>query len=201
MGEKEGGGRLVGMFLIVRVVVRDMQYSTVNSQFFHALAPQPDDHSLDGMLYTLMELTNSITAHIFPALPSEPTLTHTTSTLSNPPPSKDMLAAEILIPPPNPSFPHPYLYVSNRYNPGTEGDTIAIYSLVDKEKPVLINEVHTGLKHVRGMEFGGESGKWLAVGGLLGGGVKVFERIEGGRDLKVVAENETIEAPAGFLWM
>jgi len=34
-----------------------------------------------------------------------------------------------------------------------------------------------------------------------GGGVRVFERVDGGRNLKLVAENSSIEAPTGFLWV
>ncbi|KAG2158683.1 uncharacterized protein EDB93DRAFT_1076435 [Suillus bovinus] len=38
------------------------------------------------------------------------------------------------------------------------------------------NEVRTGLNHVQGMAFGGDEDKYLVVGGVEGGGVKVFER-------------------------
>lgn len=161
-----------------------------------------DKNLLDGMLYTLLELTSSIAAHTFLPLPSEPVLTHTTSTLTNPLPlPNDMLAAEILVPKTNASFPDPYLYVSNRNDPGPDGDTIAIFSLENKEKPVLVKEVSTGLRHVRGIVFGGPGDRWLVAGGVNGGGVRVFERTEGGRNLKVVAENKTIIAPTGFLWV
>lgn len=154
------------------------------------------------MLYTLIELTSSLSAHRMPPLPAEPTLTHTTSTLSNPLPlPNDMLAAEILVPAINSAFQTPYLYISNRNDPSPEGDTIAIFTLEDKEKPVLVNEVRTGLKHVRGIVFGGPDDKWLVAGGVLGGGVKVFERTEGGKNLKVVAELKDIEAATGFLWI
>lgn len=112
-----------------------------------------------------------------------------------------MCAAEILCPDPNSTFPEPYLYASNRNDPSPEGDTIAIFSLHDKEKPKLIEEVRTGLKHVRGMVFGGPDDKWLVTGGVYNGGVKIFERIEGGKKLKVVAENDSIKAPTAFLWL
>jgi len=112
-----------------------------------------------------------------------------------------MLAAEILVPIPNKTYPEAYLYVSNRNDPSPDGDTIAIFSLSDKERPRLVEEVRTGLKHVRGIEFGGPDDKWLVAGGVNGGGVKVFERIEGGKNLRVVAENDSIEAPTAFLWV
>jgi hypothetical protein len=50
------------------------------------------------------------------------------------------------------------------------------------------------------MAFGGPDDKWLVAGGALGGGVKVFERVDGGKGLKVVAANSSVEAPTGFLW-
>lgn len=112
-----------------------------------------------------------------------------------------MLAAEILIPPTNATFPTPYLYLSNRNNPSPGGDTIAIFSISNPDSLELIVEVKTGLNHVRGMLFGGPDDKWLVAGGANGGGIKVFERADGGRNLKAVAENDSIEAPTGFLWV
>lgn len=155
-------------------------------------------------MYTLLELTSSLAAHRLPPLPAEAALMHTAPTLSpenQHPLPNDMLAAEILVPPPSAAFPTPYLYVSNRNDPSPEGDTIAIFSLADKETPVLVKEVRTGLKHVRGIVFGGPDDKWLVAGGVLGGGVKVFERTGGGADLRVVAGVEGVEAPTGFLWI
>ncbi len=112
-----------------------------------------------------------------------------------------MLAAEILIPQPNALFPTPYLYVSNRNDPSPDGDIISIFDFAsDSSKLQLIAEVRTGLNHARGMVFGGENDKYLVVGGVNGGGVKVFERINGGLGLKEVAKNEGIKAPTGFLW-
>jgi hypothetical protein len=121
--------------------------------------------------------------------------------MSNPPTAPhDMLAAELLIPAPNRTFSTPYAYVSNRNDPSPEGDTIAIFSIAG-DSLELVAEVRTGLKHLRGMVFGGADDKWLVAGGVHGGGVKVFERIDGGKGLKVVAENGGIEAPTGFLWV
>lgn len=143
-----------------------------------------------------------LTKHRFPQLPAEPTFLTSTPTMSNPPPSLgNMLAAEILIPPTNATFPTPYLYLSNRNNPSPGGDTIAIFSISNPDSLELIVEVKTGLNHVRGMLFGGPDDKWLVAGGANGGGIKVFERADGGRNLKAVAENDSIEAPTGFLWV
>lgn len=156
----------------------------------------------DDILYTVLELTSEVTAHRFPPLPAEPTLLATVPTMSKfpgPPAEIGMLAAEILLPAPNKTYPTPYLYVSNRNDPSPEGDVIAIYSVANPEKVELVAEVRSGLKHLRGMVFGGPDDKYLVAGGALGGGVKVFERIEGGKGLKEVASVH-LEAPTGFLW-
>lgn len=111
-----------------------------------------------------------------------------------------MLAAEILIPTPNERFPDPYLYVSNRNDPSPEGDTVSIFSIVDDALD-LISEVPTGLNHARGMAFGGPDSEWLVIGGTKGGGVKIFQRIEGGKNLKLVAHDPSVQSPTGFAWL
>ncbi len=121
------------------------------------------------------------------------------SKFPGPPSVLGMLAAEILLPVPNKSYPTPYLYVSNRNDTSPEGDVIAIYSVADPEKIELVAEVRSGLKHLRGMLFGGPDEKYLVAGGVQGGGVKVFERIDGGKGLKEIASVD-LEAPTGFLW-
>ncbi|KAI0785745.1 putative isomerase YbhE [Abortiporus biennis] len=153
-------------------------------------------------LYTLLELSSEIVAHRFPPLPEEPMLLDTVPTMQEfpPPPAVlDMLAAEILIPKPNEKYSIPYLYVSNRNDPSPEGDVISIYSIENPEKIVPVNEVRSGLKHARGMVFGGPDDKYLIAGGVLGGGVKIFERINGGKDLKEIVR-VALDAPTGFLW-
>jgi 6-phosphogluconolactonase (cycloisomerase 2 family) len=122
--------------------------------------------------------------------------------MSNPVPTpNEMLAAEILIPPTNATFPTHYLYLSNRNDPSPEGDIISIFSIEEPGSLELIKEVRTGLKHVRGIVFGGQDDQYLVVGGARGGGVKVYERVDGGKDLKVVAEYADVEAPTGFWWL
>lgn len=156
----------------------------------------------DGVLYTALELTNEVSAHLLPPLPAAPTLVTHVSTLSKPPPQpalSEMKVAEILLPKPSSAFPTPYLYVSNRNDPSPAGDTIAIYSLLRNNSLELVAEVSTGLKHLRGMLFGGPDEKWLVAGGAEGGGVKVFERTEGGKGLKEIA-SIPLDAPTGFLW-
>jgi len=122
--------------------------------------------------------------------------------MSHPPPTpNEMLGAEIIIPKTNASFPTPYLYLSNRNDPSAEGDIISIFAIEGPDSLELIAEVRSGLKHLRGMVFGGPDDKFLVAGGARGGGVKVFERINGGKSLKAIASNDSVEAPTGFLWL
>ncbi|TFK90252.1 putative isomerase YbhE [Polyporus arcularius HHB13444] len=158
----------------------------------------------EDVVYTLLELTSEVTAHRLPPLPAEPILLDTFRTMANPPPPQfatDMLAAEILVPPPNASYPTPYVYVSNRNDPNPAGDTIAIFTTVGANaKCGYVREVRSGLKHLRGMVFGGLDDKWLVAGGVHGGGVKIFERTESGKGLKEIASVD-VAAPTGFLWL
>jgi len=155
-------------------------------------------------LYTLLELNLKLAVHALPPLPASPTPLTSLFTLSAPIPIPDgMSAAEILLPEPNESFPEAFIYTSNRNDPNPGGDTIAIFSLAaGDDKPALVNEVRTGLTHVRGMEFGGDDDRYLVVGGVEGGGVKVFERVDGGKGLEEVAKlgADVVESPTGFLW-
>lgn len=153
-------------------------------------------------MYTVHELTNELSAYRFPPAPEGPTHLATLSTLLSTPPEarSNMFAAEILLPAPNAHFPTPYIYVSNRNDPSPGEDTIAVFSTADAEGGMqLVAEVRSGLKHLRGMQFGGPEDRWLIAGGVLGGGVKVFERVDGGKGLEEVA-SLGLEAPTGFLW-
>ncbi|KAG6332936.1 hypothetical protein ID866_6152 [Astraeus odoratus] len=154
-------------------------------------------------MYTLLELASRLSVHAFPPSDTSPpqrSLSTLPSPLSSP---RDMLAAEILLPQPNEVFSKPYIYVSNRNDPSLGGDTIAIFSLAAGEtEPELVTQVRTGLKHLRGMSFGGDNDRWLVAGGAEGGGIKVFERTDGGKDLREVASLDAVLAarPTSFLW-
>ncbi|RPD57854.1 putative isomerase YbhE [Lentinus tigrinus ALCF2SS1-7] len=158
----------------------------------------------EDIVYTLLELTSEVSAYCLPPHPAEPIPLDTVRTMANPPPSPlaaDMLAAEILVPPPNATFPNPYVYVSNRNDPDPAGDTIAIFTAVGMNRKIgYVREVRSGLKHLRGMVFGGPENRWLIAGGAHGGGVKIFERTEGGKGLKEVASID-LAGPTGFLWL
>jgi hypothetical protein len=155
---------------------------------------------LDGVIYTLLELSSGITAHTLPPLSDgvSPRLLASAPTLSNPSARPTLstedstpevpsvnnalaevvdlprLAAEILLPAPNATYPEPYIYVSNRNDPHPDGDIIAVFkpltpSEVEQSKEPgqlkLIAEIRSGLQHLRGMIFFGPDDKvsWLAM--------------------------------------
>jgi hypothetical protein len=158
---------------------------------------------LDDILYTLGELSLHLIAHRLPALPEEPVFLGEVPTLPYEPAS-DMLAAEILHTPASALSPS-LLYISNRNDPSPEGDLITIFTPITPEspKPKRVGELRTGLKHIRGVIFSGENDKYLVVGGNNGGGVKVYERLEGGLTFKELANltGEGAEKPTGFIWL
>lgn len=119
-----------------------------------------------------------------------------------PPTAKEsgMLAAEILIPPPNDDYPIPLIYVSNRNDPSPDGDVISIFSIVHPEELEPVAEIRAGLNHLRGMAFGGPSNKYLVAGGVTSGKIKVFERVDKGRGLVELTTVEAV-APTAFLWL
>ena len=168
----------------------------------------------EDVLYTVSELTNNLFAHHLPPLPASPKLLSTTSTFQLQPgegPADRAVAGLLLSPALKEdacndesgarSRPAPFLYATNRYDPSAEGDTVAIFSLDDLAMPTLVAEVHTGLQNLRGAAVGGEDSRWMVLGGMQGGGVEVYERVDGGRSLKEIAALPDIEGPAGFLWL
>lgn len=125
---------------------------------------------------------------------------------------ENMLAAEILLAEASSPFPEPLLYVSNRNDTHPEGDVITIYTPADGTTQFeLVGEVRTGLHHLRAVAFCGQDDKYVVVGGLSGGfklapdvkggGIKVFERVNGGRSLKEVAflAEEEVQGPTSFV--
>jgi len=64
-----------------------------------------------------------------------------------------------------------------------------------------VAEIRTGLNHARAVASGGEDDRYLIVGGADSGGVKVFERVEGGRGLEMIVELVDIEKPTSFVWL
>ena len=186
-----------------------MQSSTVRlslttTSFFDQLSHTNTHARTEDILYTLNELTSTLTVHRLPPLPAAPTLLSTTPTLqrTSSEPLGDRLAAELLLAPAvagggGPSF----LYATNRNDPSPDGDTLAVFSLEKPEAPELVAEVHTGLRHLRAAAFVGEDSRWVVLGGTQGGGVKVYERVDGGRSLREVASLPGVDQPTAFLWL
>lgn len=150
---------------------------------------------IDGVLYVVEELTNTLAAHAYPPT-SSPSLIKALPTLPSPAPTSSLtapnfepnsvtppngpegktlplLAAELLLV----TKPQPLLFSTNRNETHPEGDSITIYSPLKsakgKEGFEVIGSVRTGLKHARGAAFGGPDDKYLVVGGADTGGVKV----------------------------
>lgn len=112
-----------------------------------------------------------------------------------------MGAAELL----SASSPAPLLYASNRNlslnatNIG-EGDAIAVLSIAPELK--VLGHVKTGLAQIRAMAFMGENDEYILAAGLVGGGIKVFERVSSEQGfLKEVAslDDPKITQPTSFL--
>lgn len=114
-------------------------------------------------------------------------------------------AAEVLIPKPNSVFPSTLVYASNRNNGQSDdprGDAIAVFTLCADGKLEPVNKFFTGLKQVRGMQFGGPDNRFLVAGGVAGdGGVVVFERVGEGADFMQVASSKEVLGPRTFVWV
>lgn len=183
---------------------------------------------LDDQLYTIHEHSSTLTLQNIPPSPintAAPLIANVSIIPSDPPTGAKFAAAEILIPPTTDQFTEPYIYVSNR-NIGTtdaRGDSIAIYQRVTTTTPSvtgrrsirtrqsttvsleLVAQVYTGLDQIRGMQIGRvEDGgvEFLVASGVVGtGGVVVFQRTEGGRNLVEVARNQQIPTRTSFVWV
>ncbi|PVG00360.1 putative isomerase YbhE [Serendipita vermifera] len=153
----------------------------------------------DGIIYTVLELTSELSLHKYATLPETPTHIATLSTFSTGKPADPkMLAAEILLSP-NKKF----IYVSNRNDPSSEGDTIAVYSVPSSnETSKLIREIRTGVTHARGMNFS-KDGKYLAVAGSHTSSVRIFEVLQESPDgeVKEVANVQGLEKPTAVIWI
>ncbi|KIO28877.1 hypothetical protein M407DRAFT_242816 [Tulasnella calospora MUT 4182] len=151
-------------------------------------------------VYVLNELESTMSTYPLPAAGAKESAC---LSLLTPPtqPAKGMLGAEVLLTESTPAFPEALIYASNRNDPHAEGDSIAIFTTADCAAGFsLVKEVRTGLNHLRAVTFGGEEDKYLVVGGLNGGGIKVFERTEGGKDLKEVAHLAAgVDKPTSFV--
>ncbi|KIY52129.1 putative isomerase YbhE [Fistulina hepatica ATCC 64428] len=185
----------------------------------HGSIPQPEGSGPrhiaihDGYLYTLHELSSTLTVQEMPSYPngSSPFIANVSIVPPHRREGSKFQAAEILLPPMSINFPVPYIYVSNR-NTGTEdeaGDTIAIFEHVGKHTSnsalELVTQFYPGLNQIRGMEFGSAfsgSDEFLVASGTVGGGgVVVMRRTNSGRALEVVARDTSIATRTSFVWL
>ncbi|KDQ15453.1 hypothetical protein BOTBODRAFT_131276 [Botryobasidium botryosum FD-172 SS1] len=149
----------------------------------------------DGQLYILHELDNKLTQQTIPPVGSSAAPV-TVASLSILPPNapSGLGAGELLLSRPLSSGAQQYLYATNRGDPS--GDSIAIFSLNPLK---LVKQFKTNLNHIRGLALGGPNDQYLVAGGLNGGGVAVYERINGGADFRLVAQNYGVSQPTGFV--
>ncbi|KAF9044259.1 Lactonase, 7-bladed beta-propeller-domain-containing protein [Panaeolus papilionaceus] len=212
----------------------------------------------DDVLFTVNELTSTLTAQQIPAAPNGttfPVIANVSIIPPTPPTGASgapfngsFFGAEILISTPTEKFPDPLIYVSNR-NLGPDldprGDSIAIFqfkrsgvappttppqrrrlhsrnflSYVKRDAtpqslcctPVdavqgtleLQAQVFTGLQQIRSMALGRVSDggdEFLIAGGNVAGGVVVYQRVDGGRDLEEVARNTDIASRTSFAFV
>ncbi|KAG9035941.1 hypothetical protein FRB95_010149 [Tulasnella sp. JGI-2019a] len=163
-------------------------------------------------LYVINELASTVTHHSYPAEGKVQEVKTLSGLKSSDQLADNMLGAALLLARASASFPIPLIYASNRNDPHPEGDTIAIFKPKDASSGFeLIGEVRMGLHHIRAVALGGEEDRYLVIGGLTGGsnlphgvrggGIKVFERVEGGRSLNEVAHlgEEHVEQPTAFI--
>ncbi|KNZ79516.1 hypothetical protein J132_09318 [Termitomyces sp. J132] len=169
----------------------------------------------DNVLFIVSETVSTLTAMEIPPAPNGTALPPIANVSTIPPNFLDakFAAAEILISTPTARFPDPLIYVSNR-NLGPEfdprGDTIAIFeikratSVTSASRLSLVAQVPTGLKQIRGMNLGptiSGGDKFLIAGANVDGGVVMFRRVNGGRNLIEVARNERITSRTSFVFV
>ncbi|KAI0330349.1 putative isomerase YbhE [Cubamyces sp. BRFM 1775] len=169
-------------------------------------------------LYTVHELSSTLTQQTIPASPSSPGPAPLVANFSVVPPGlpagASMAAGEILLAEASTStsagsgssnFTQPFIYVSNRNvgTPDPRGDAIAIFAVEPQLR--LVKHVFTGLDQIRGMELSGGSeneNAFLVAAGVAGdAGVVVLRRTQGGADLEVVATNRDVPTRSSFVWL
>ncbi|KAI0079777.1 putative isomerase YbhE [Panus rudis PR-1116 ss-1] len=166
----------------------------------------------DKTLYTIHETDSTLTQQDIPDDPSAPSSIIATFNITppNPPPQAQFAGAEIRLLDSSASFPGTFIYASNRNigpNPDPQGDAIAIYKVdvapdTGVQTVTFVKYVFTGLQQIRGMEFGGDENEFLVAAGFAGeAGTMVFQRVDGGADLKMVAQNTDIPTRTSFVWV
>ena len=149
-------------------------------------------------MYTLHELSNTLTQHTIPTLGSgvNPQLVATLPVIPPGASNTTLSAGELLLSPINSAYSSRYLYATNRNDPDAAGDSIAIFSVNPLK---LVKHVRTGLKHIRAAALAGANKEYLVAGGLNGGGIVVYKRTNGGQDLLELARiTNGVNQPTAF---
>ncbi|KAH9849366.1 putative isomerase YbhE [Lenzites betulinus] len=156
-------------------------------------------------IFTVHELSSTLTQQQIPPAPNGtvgPLIANFSILPPGLPQGAAMAGAEILLTEASPSFPEPFIYVSNR-NTGVQdprGDAIAIFRL--EPKLALVGFVYTGLDQIRGMQLGGPEKEFLIAGGVAGdAGVIMLKRIQGGRNLTILDRNLDLPTRTSFVWL
>ena len=192
---------------ILPSVVRIFSFSAAHTRgYLDCLVPYQFDILRTGnTLYTLHELSSTLTQQQIPPAPNGTSSIIASFSIlpPNPPPQADWHAAEILLTEASLSFPHPFIYVSNR-NTGPvldpRGDAIAIFKV--EPKLTFVKHVYTGLDQIRGMMIGGPQNEYLIAAGVAGdAGVIMLKRTKGGADLEIIANNTDLPTRTSFVWL
>ena len=157
--------------------------------------------------YTLHETASTLTQQDIPPAPNGttgPLIANFSVIPPGLPEGAVMRAAEIQLAEASPSFPEPFIYVSNR-NIGDppldpRGEAITIFRVEPELEP--IGFVFTGLDQIRGMELGGHDNEFLIASGVEGdGGTIMLRRTEGGGNLEILARNTEFPTRSTFVWL
>lgn len=144
--------------------------------------------------HTLPPLNSGQASQLIASISIKPSDTSSTATLKG---------GELLYAPsPSGGSASPLLYASNRDDPATTGDAIAVFETTPQL--TLVKHVRTGLKHLRGMAFLGPNKEYIIVGGMSGGGIKIYQRVPAAQGylVQVAALSATqISQPAAYIWV
>ncbi|QRV85156.1 lactonase, 7-bladed beta-propeller [Ceratobasidium sp. AG-Ba] len=150
-------------------------------------------------LYTIHELSNTLIQQTIPSLGSTVNAPIIANISILPPDTTNPnahTAAEIILSPVTSAFPKQYIYATNR---GDSSDAITIIDPANNTLKV-VKQFRTGLSTMRGAALSPD-GTYLVTGGQYNGFVVVYERINGGADLKEVARASGFTQPFSFLWV
>lgn len=156
----------------------------------------------DNTLYSLHEKANTLTQQTIPSIAlsnavQPDSLASVSIIPSDTSSSAPLVAGELLFT----QTPTPLIYASNRDDPSAQGDAIAVFDINPLTK---VAEIRTGLQHLRGVALVGENNAYLIVGGMKGGGIKMYERVSADQGyLKEVASLPAgvIDQPSSFIWI